>query len=143
MQLFDLHCDTLYKAYTEKGSVVHNDYHFSFERALQYDSCTQVMAVWIPDEYRGEAAVNLAEKCAALLKKQMNSSCGFNQADSFNELESHSHNVVLSIEGGAALNGKLENIKRFRKMGVRFLTLTWNGVWQSRRCGTGEKRNNY
>ena len=37
MQLFDLHCDTLYKAYTENGSVVHNDYHFSFERALQYD----------------------------------------------------------------------------------------------------------
>lgn len=128
MQLFDLHCDTLYKAYTEKGSVVHNDYHFSFEKALQYDSYTQVMAVWIPDECRGETAVNLAEKCAAFLKKQMNSSCGFNQANSFNELENHSHNVVLSIEGGAALNGRLENIKRFRKLGVRFLTLTWNGA---------------
>lgn len=34
---------------------------------------------------------------------------------------------MLGIEGGIAINNKLENIARFRKMGVRYMTLTWRG----------------
>ena len=40
------------------------------------------------------------------------------------------HSAVLAIEGGEALGGKIENIKYFYDLGVRFLTLTWNRVNQ-------------
>ena len=40
--------------------------------------------------------------------------------------------AILSIEGGAALAGKIGNIGKAYEKGVRLLTLTWNG-----RCETG------
>lgn len=126
MRIFDLHCDTLYKANDENGSIVDNDFHFSLKKAKKYESYTQVMAVWIPDEYRGEAAFNLVDSCYNLLEKQLKEQSTFKKIDNFLNTESK-YNIVLSVEGGAALCGKIENIKKFRDMGVRFLTLTWNG----------------
>lgn len=126
MRIFDLHCDTLYKANDEKGSVVDSDFHFSFKKAERYEAYTQVMAVWIPDEYRGEDAFALVKSCYNLLKKQLQGQSTFKKIDSFFNTESK-YNIVLSIEGGAAMYGKIENVKEFRKMGVRLLTLTWNG----------------
>ncbi|MBR7099760.1 MAG: membrane dipeptidase [Clostridia bacterium] len=35
--------------------------------------------------------------------------------------------AVLSVENGAFLEGNLENIAEFSKLGVKMLTLTWNG----------------
>jgi len=127
MQLFDLHCDTLFKAYDEHCSIIDNTCHFSLKRAAGYNAYTQVMAVWIPDEYRGESAVNLVESCYALLQRELAEYKVFTQANGFERLDNNSYNIILSIEGGAALNGDLNNIPKFRKMGVRFLTLTWNG----------------
>ena len=34
--------------------------------------------------------------------------------------------AILAIEGGEALDGRLENIAYFYELGVRFITLTWN-----------------
>ncbi len=126
MRIFDLHCDTLYKANDEKSSIVDNDFHFSLKKAEKYESYTQVMAVWIPDEYRGEVAFNLVDSCYNLLEKQLKEQGIFKKIDNLLNTKSK-YNVVLSVEGGAALCGKIENIKKFRDMGVRFLTLTWNG----------------
>lgn len=126
MRIFDLHCDTLYKANDEKSSIVDNDFHFSLKKAEKYESYTQVMAVWIPDEYRGEAAFNLVDSCYNLLEKQLKEQGIFKKIDNLLNTKSK-YNVVLSVEGGAALCGKIENIKKFRDMGIRFLTLTWNG----------------
>lgn len=126
MRIFDLHCDTLYKTNDEKGSIVDNDFHFSLKKAEKYESYTQVMAIWIPDEYREEAAFNLVDSCYNLLEKQLKEQSTFKKIDNFLNTKSK-YNIVLSVEGGAALCGKIENIKKFRDMGVRFLTLTWNG----------------
>lgn len=126
MQLFDLHCDTLFKANENSDSIVSNNYHFSLEKAIQYEGYTQVMAVWIPDEYRGKMAFELVNKCCQLLNNELTKYSSFNKIDNFTEFSS-SHNVVLSVEGGAALGGCINNIEKLRKMGVRFLTLTWNG----------------
>ena len=125
MQVFDLHCDTLFKANENSGSIINNDYEFSLEKALKYDKYTQVMAVWIPDEYRGNSAENLFMQCYILLKQQLSEYTAFKQNTDFKNLSDYG--VILSIEGGSALAGKLENIQKYREMGVRFLTLTWNG----------------
>lgn len=125
MQVFDLHCDTLFKANEKSGSIINNDYEFSLEKALKYDKYTQVMAVWMPDGYYGDSAENLFEQCYKLLKQELKKCTAFKQNYNFNTLSDYG--IILSIEGGSALAGKLENIPKYRKMGVRFLTLTWNG----------------
>ena len=125
MQVFDLHCDTLFKANENKGSIINNNYEFSLNKALQYDKYSQVMAVWIPDEYRGNSAENLVTDCYTLLKQQLCKCTTFKQYTDFQNLSDYG--IILAIEGGSALAGKLENIPKYREMGVRFLTLTWNG----------------
>ena len=68
MKLFDLHCDTLYRAYTEKSTLFNDSFHISFNKAKGINPYIQCFAVWIPDEYRGDAALDLATENIALAK---------------------------------------------------------------------------
>lgn len=130
MRIFDLHCDTLYRAFIEKNSIIKNDFEISVERGAKLDEWIQCMAVWIPDNVRGESAERLVENCCALLDSELAKCRAENidiaKVDTVSNIKSKS-NIMLTIEGGAALNGKLENIERYRKLGVRAMTLTWNG----------------
>jgi membrane dipeptidase len=36
--------------------------------------------------------------------------------------------TVLTVEGGEAIHGRLENLRLFHKLGVRAMTLTWNST---------------
>ena len=130
MRIFDLHCDTLYRAFTEKKSIIKNDFEISVERGNRFDEWIQCMAVWIPDDVRGGSAERLVENCCSLLDSELlkcrTENIDIAKTDNVSNLKSKS-NIILTIEGGAALNGKLENIERYRKLGVRAMTLTWNG----------------
>ncbi len=126
MKVFDLHCDTLFKANETGKSVVRNDFEFSMEKAESYESYTQVMAIWIPDEYRKERAFHLAEACYRRLNREVDRQNVFLKADNYAE-EKSNYTVILSVEGGAVLSGDIEKVKVLKAMGVRFLTLTWNG----------------
>ncbi len=127
MNLFDLHCDTLYRTFTENKSIITNDCEISVQRADIFDNWIECMAVWIPDEIRGKAAEKLVENCYNHLQKEIAESEGsVAQTDCIGDIKTKK-NIILTIEGGAALNGKLENISKYRRMGVRAMTLTWNG----------------
>lgn len=129
MRLIDLHCDTLYRAYQEKGSLFQNDFHVSFERSRFLKSYIQCMAVWIPDEYRGESAEKLFDGCAAKLHEEIDNK-NIAQIKTLSDFKDFSEGtgVILTVESGAALAGKKENIRRFFECGVRMITLTWNGT---------------
>ncbi len=136
MRLFDLHCDTLYRAFTENKSIISNDFEISVDMGEVFDEWIQCMAVWIPDDVRGENAERLVENCYRLLLSELEK-CNeqkrsVKKTDSVSDIKSKS-NIMITIEGGAALNGKLENIEKYRKFGVRAMTLTWNG-----RCEIGD-----
>ena len=130
MKLFDLHCDTLYRAYTENGSFFEDHYHISYDKTKNIAPYLQCMAVWIPDEYRGESAVRLFEGCLDKLREQLAGS-GMRQCVTFDEMQDAADHqekaVVLTVEGGAVLAGELERIGILKKAGVRIMTLTWNG----------------
>lgn len=126
MRLFDLHCDTLYKAFTEHKSLVSNDCHISLERGELFDKWIQCCAVWIPDELRGEAAVQLVEDCSELLNTEL-SKPNVTAKRIDNVDDAVKSNVMLTLEGGACLGGRLENVSLFRRLGARTMTLTWNG----------------
>ena len=61
MNLFDLHCDTPYRCYTEKAGLFENDFHVSIKSAEYLNRWIQCMAVWMPDELRGEDAVEFSK----------------------------------------------------------------------------------
>lgn len=130
MQLFDLHCDTLYRAYTEKSTLFNDSFHISFNKSKGISPYIQCLAVWIPDEYRGENAKNLFLGCAEKLKEQIEGT-DIKQCITKTDIESvtakNGTGVILTVEGGAVLEGKIENIKLLKKYGVKMMTLTWNG----------------
>lgn len=131
MKLFDLHCDTLYRAYTENSTLFNDSFHISFHKAKNIQPYIQCLAVWIPDEYRGENAVGLFDGCVATLKSQL-SNTEIRWCQSVDDIEHVKNNgqtgVILTVESGAALGGDIRNIRRFADIGVKMMTLTWNGT---------------
>lgn len=130
MKLFDLHCDTLYRAYTENSTLFNDSFHISFRKAKGISPYIQCLAVWIPDEYRGQAAVELFKGCVSKLHEQLDGTdikiC-VTKEDIKSVRDSGGQAVILTVEGGAVLDGKAENVEMLRNAGVRMMTLTWNG----------------
>lgn len=129
MHVFDLHCDTLYRAITEKQSIVDNNFHISINRGLKYSSWTQCMAIWISDDIRGQKAFNMVEQAHNLLTYE--EKCNPNKINIINKNSQHQAsdkaNVIFTVEGGAALAGDINNVEKLKNFGVKMLTLTWNG----------------
>lgn len=141
MRFFDLHCDTLYKCLENNKDFYRNGFDVSLENTSKYNAYVGCFAVWIPDEFRGEKALDLFTRAADKLDFQKKL---FTQRfevlqnrEDLNALDSLSKNnnvcVILTVEGGAAIAGKLENLDYIRNRGVRIMTLTWNG-----RCEIGD-----
>lgn len=134
MNFFDLHCDTLTKAFQENKELYENDLHISLKRARKYDNYIECFAVWIPDEIRGDAAMNLFNRAyKKLVLEQKSNANNFLICKDANDIENflkskNKCGAILTVEGGAVLGGKLENIKYLREKGVRIMTLTWNGT---------------
>ena len=130
MRLFDLHCDTLYRAYTERKTLFEEAFHISFDKTQGISPYIQCMAVWIPDEYRGQAALDLFEGCVRTLEEQLNGR-NIRRCVTAEDLRLTAENggtgIVLTVEGGAVLGGDLGRMERLRQAGVRMMTLTWNG----------------
>lgn len=131
MKLFDLHCDTLYRAYTQNSTLFNDDFHISFNKTRGIAPYVQCLAVWIPDDHRGKNAVKLFRGCVGKLEEQL---CGTEivrcktESDLNKVKESGGKGVVLTVEGGAVLGGKIENIAALKAEGVKMMTLTWNGT---------------
>lgn len=141
MRFFDLHCDTLYKCLENNKNFYGNGFDVSFENISKYDIYVGCFAVWIPDELRGAKALNLFNRAADKLDFQRKL-----LAQKFEVLQSpedisavtetsknNDIGIILTVEGGAAIAGKLENLDYIRSRGVRIMTLTWNG-----RCEIGD-----
>ncbi len=130
MKLFDLHCDTLYRAFFENGGLFNNDFHISFDRTDGIEPYIQCMAVWVPDEFRNKNAMQLFENCRKKLNDELKDTNIkiIRSQDDIIEVESKKgKGVVLTVEGGAVLGGKLENVDYLAECGVKIMTLTWNG----------------
>ncbi len=133
MNFFDLHCDTLYKSLIENKKLYENDLHISLKKAQKYENYIECFAVWVPDEFRGDAAMELFNRAyQKLIFEQKNNEDNFSvckDADDIEKLVNSQRRVgaILTVEGGAVLGGKLENVKYLRDKGVRIMTLTWNG----------------
>ena len=111
MRLFDFHCDTLYEMYKRDCHFDKNDLNISLEKAECFDTYKQVLAVWSQNDLDEEACHEQFLHIYKIYKERIP--------------KDFLH--ILAIEGGKALGGRIENLKKVYDMGVRFLTLVWAG----------------
>ncbi len=129
MNIFDLHCDTIGECSNNNLNLLKNDGHLDLARCSVYDSYTQVFAIWIPDELRGEAAVDYFNKTADYYYSQqvLNSSI-FSDYNGDKKIKG-----ILAVEGGSACGGTIEGLHHLFDRGVRVITLAWKN--ENEICG--------
>lgn len=145
MKIFDMHCDTLQKLTDLGGNLGDNAYHFDIKRAkMQGCDYIQTFAVFIDRE---SDLLPPFERCRQLIDTYYNQidknkeeimHCK-NTADTKTALESKKIASFLSIEGGEAIEGKIEKLRYFYEKGVRIMTLCWN--YDNEICGGIENNN--
>ncbi|MEI3580464.1 MAG: membrane dipeptidase [Acutalibacteraceae bacterium] len=132
MDLFDLHCDTITVCSSKNLELRRNDLHISLERLPAGSRWGQAFAIFVPDELRGEKAVEFFRENVRFFRAEMEKNADrIVQASDYQEIMQAFDNgkfaAILTVEGGAALGGQLEMLDELRNCGVRMLTLTWNG----------------
>lgn len=136
--IIDLHCDTLTKAEKRGFDLTDNRLCMSLCKLPQNINLCQAAAVFIPDELRGVEAERYFDRVYEYFLSQKQKFCFESittpDISTIKEALSREHfAAILTVEGGAVLNGKLQNIKRIYDMGVRMMTLTWNA--ENEICG--------
>ncbi|MBE6008138.1 MAG: membrane dipeptidase [Lachnospiraceae bacterium] len=128
--LFDAHCDTLVKAYEENKILFKNDLHIDFERLMKYDSPLQFFAMWIDKKYFSNA-FDRTNKYIDFFESQIAENKNIvskvhTYEDYINNKKNGRISAFLAIEGGEAIEDKIENLVSLYNRGVRAMTLTWN-----------------
>lgn len=128
MNFIDLHCDTLYKATTNRLRLDDPSYEVKLSSDISSHKL-QCYAIWIPDNLSGEESERLFFDSAKLLKSE-SKRLGLKLFDigtyRSGEFYNYVNSAFFTVENGKALNGKIENVKKFADLGVRIITLTWN-----------------
>lgn len=132
MKIFDLHCDTATEALRLNRSLGNSGLQLDGGRLPPELTLAQTFAVFIPDERRGEDALNYFLRCSDYWQRETESEQGhFHRANGVRGVRSlwnsGKHAALLSVEGGAVLAGQSSNIRHLKERSVWMLTLTWNG----------------
>jgi len=131
LNLIDFHCDTIYKLRKEPSENLRkNSLSVDIGKLKSSGSIAQFFALYIDlaetkdpyDEFNRMAKIFRSELAA--------NSDVLSFAGSFSELMENQKNGLISsfltVEEGAALEGRITNLVELQKLGVRLITLTWN-----------------
>lgn len=135
--LFDLHCDTLtcngWPPYEDVTETLDTPaFQLALSKVPAGTRWVQCFAIFVPDEVRGEDAAAFFERHAASFRRQAERHrdrmvpCR-SLADMEAAGKAGKCAGLLTVEGGAALAGRLERVQALCDAGVRMMTLTWNG----------------
>ena len=128
--IFDAHCDTISKIADSNESLLKNSFHIDLER-MQKNRHIQVFAAFINKK---------EDKLSPFLRCNQLIDCYHRQIFENHDKIQHCSSIedilsvikqnkvaaLLSIEGGEALMGNIENLLYFYDRGVRLITLCWN-----------------
>lgn len=124
MRFFDLHCDTIGECSNNNLSLRRNCLHIDLERAKEIGEYTQVFAIWIPDEFRGNKAIQYFDKTTDYFYKELEENRDL--ISLYTEKEKTNVKAILAVEGASACGGTLKGLHHLYSRGVRIVTLTWN-----------------
>lgn len=149
-RFFDAHCDTGSECKEKCAELKANSLHLDLERMERYDGYIQVFAAFVDQKNISCTPFEHCETILNHLRKQLEENKDIisiiaSEYDLHEVAKSGKLGAILSIEGGEALNGMIENLFHFYNMGVRLITLTWNyaneiadGILESRHGGLTE-----
>jgi membrane dipeptidase len=132
--LVDLHTDALYEHMGGRKDITQRSDkgHLDLPRMKEGGVNGQVFAVWVspielkPGEYR-DFALKGADTFDELCARCADTVAPVRTPDEFRRaITTGRVAAVLGVEGGHALEGKLDNLDRFFDRGVRVLTVTWS-----------------
>jgi len=132
MQLFDLHCDTIGKLQQQEADFFCKETMVSINELSRLERYCQAIAIFVPDRYRGQAAEDFFDSRYGYFKQLMERNRQqVEQVWTMDDVDRICGQgklaAMLTVEGAACLNGKLENVKKLHDCGVKIMTLTWNG----------------
>ncbi len=120
----DAHCDTISRILDAGQDLYENDGHVDYRRLKRQVSQIQFYAAWIDPKYEPGGCLT---RCLDIIDK-FYIECEKNQIPVITKPQDvDGGGAVLSVEGGSALCGRLSALRMLHKLGVRALTLTWNG----------------
>lgn len=130
MKYFDLHCDTIYECLAKGCNMDNPAFHITTDKVKSYSTYIQCFAICVPEEIRGDAATQMFISSYNKLIEQCNK-YNFklikNYSDILEVVKNGGKGAIFTVENASVLAGKIENIELFKKFGVKFVTLTWNG----------------
>lgn len=124
MKSFDLHCDTIGECYKKSFLLRKNELHLDLERCKAIGEHTQVFAIWIPDELRGDTAFSYFNNVTDFYHSQINENddlISYYNSDKKTPVKS-----ILAMEGASGCGGSIKGLHSAYEKGVRLITLTWN-----------------
>lgn len=123
MKSFDLHCDTIGECCKNSFKLRENKLHFDLERCKAIGEHTQVFAIWIPDELRGETAFSYFNTVADYYHNQIEENSDLVSYYGSNALTPVKS--VLAMEGASGCGGTIDGLYAAFEKGVRLITLAW------------------
>jgi len=142
----DAHCDTILNIArkTIQFGKRNKKGHLDIPRLQEGGVNVQVFAIYIEDIYKPDRAIKrtlqLYDIFIQELEKNDNSLSLITQSSQIEKnIKSGKIGVILSIEGGEAIEGEIELLRVLYRLGIRLMTLTWNQRNQIA-DGAGEQR---
>ncbi|HHT50611.1 MAG TPA: membrane dipeptidase [Eubacteriaceae bacterium] len=135
MKIIDLHCDTIYKIYHEKkGNLYQNSYSVDIKKLIKGNYIGQFFALFIDKEWIKKNNLDIYQHLKELYKvfiHQIKTNEKYiklakNYNDLTNNILENKLSAFLTVEEGGFLQGNLERLDEFYKLGLRLITLTWN-----------------
>lgn len=133
MDLFDGHCDTIYRCYYEGGGLRRSTGHLDLLRTQKYQRYAQFFALFAEREElkRGQTLHGVMLEQYALFLREMREN---GELVSFCQTAGEAENAFaqgkaaafLSVEGAELLDCDCTKLEDAYRMGVRAVNLTWN-----------------
>ena len=132
MELFDLHCDTIMGLQKLGADFTCKETMVSINELDKFTRYLQAIAVFVPDRFRGDAAeqffIDKNEYFKQLMERNKDRVEQVWTVEDIDRITKQGKMAaMLTVEGAACLNGKIENVKFLHDRGVKIMTLTWNG----------------
>ncbi len=131
--VIDAHCDTLQKVLKGEGTLGDGipHAHVDLPRLQAGGVNVQVFACWVPVPYQRHGATVYALRLIETFHRQVTQFSDRlllvrSLADIHQALAEGKVGGILSLEGAEPLDGYLETLGAFYRLGVRWLGLTWN-----------------
>ena len=130
MNLFDLHCDTAGECFNKNLPLYDGNMHLNICKGELLDKWTQIFAIWIPDELRGEESEKYFENVLLNFKNEISlSNEKIKLCQGVSDLEECKNAkkcaAFLACEGASPFADS-EGAYRAKELNVKLITLTWD-----------------